>query len=296
MVTSQVQRYVDAGRTLVCTLAVLLLGSTPPVSAQLAPPNEAGVSMGHLHYHVRDVAANERFWVSLGGEASRFGETTVVKFPDVLVFLTEGESSGGTEGSVVNHMAFRVRSLDDVEAAGFEFTRSASGSGVTSIYTPEGERIELFDNSATNLTFTLDEGVDDPRANRHNEPIAVPIIAHHIHLYLPAGAEEDEAQAWYAEMFGGSPGMRWRYTATDLPGINFNFSARDEATVPTRGRMLDHVGFEVVNLEAFCRTLETKGVVFDVPYRTGAQGIGSAFLTDPWGTYIELTEGLRGFY
>jgi len=25
-----------------------------------------------------------------------------------------------------------------------------------------------------------------------------------------------------------------------------------------------------------------------------ASGVGTAFLTDPWGTYIELTEGLSG--
>jgi hypothetical protein len=33
---------------------------------------------------------------------------------------------------------------------------------------------------------------------------------------------------------------------------------------------------------------------FDRPYGTLASGFGLAFLTDPWGTYIELTEGLRG--
>ena len=64
--------------------------------------------MGHLHYYVRDVAANTRFWVALGGEASVLGGSTVVKFPDVLVVLSAGEPSGGTEGSVVNHVAFRV--------------------------------------------------------------------------------------------------------------------------------------------------------------------------------------------
>ena len=278
-------------RRLVWLLVVLVMGLTRPVWAQLSPPNELGVSMGHLHYYVRDVDANTRFWVALGGTATSLDTTTVVKFPDVLVFLSAGESSGGTEGSVVNHMAFRVRSLDTIEAAGFEFERS--GSGVTSVYTPEGERIELFDESATNLMFTLDDGFDDPVAQRHNEGIAVPIIAHHIHLYLPEGTE-DEAQAWYATMFGGTPGTRWRYTATDLPGINFNFSSAPEVTVPTRGRMLDHIGLEVLNLEAFCRGLVTKGVVFDVPYRVGPRGIGTAFLTDPWGTYIELTEGLSG--
>ena len=249
--------------------------------------------MGHVHYHVRDVEANARFWVRLGGERTALGMTTVVRFPDVLVFLSTGLSSGGTEGSVVNHVAFRVRSLDDIESAGFEFERSESSPGVTSVFTPEGERIELFDETATNLTFTLDDGRDDLVARRHNESITAPIVAHHIHLYLPEGAEDD-AQRWYATMFGGAPGTRWRYTATDLPGINFNFSSRPDATAPTRGRMLDHIGLEVVNLETFCQELETRGVQFDVPYRRGSDGIGTAFLTDPWGTYIELTEGLRG--
>ena len=56
---------------------------------------------------------------------------------------------------------------------------------------------------------------------------------------------------------------------------------------------MDHIGFEVRNLEAFCAKLEAAGVKLDVPYRKVASlGIGLAFLTDPWGTYIELTEGL----
>jgi extradiol dioxygenase family protein len=58
--------------------------------------------------------------------------------------------------------------------------------------------------------------------------------------------------------------------------------------------MLDHIGFEVRNLAAFCKKLEANGVKFDIPYAKQSSGIASAFLTDPWGTYIELTEGLSG--
>jgi extradiol dioxygenase family protein len=79
-----------------------------------------------------------------------------------------------------------------------------------------------------------------------------------------------------------------------LPGININISGVDAGQAPTRGRMLDHIGFEVENLEAFCKQLEAKGIEFDRPYGTLPSGFGLAFLTDPWGTYIELTEGLRG--
>jgi hypothetical protein len=50
----------------------------------------------------------------------------------------------------------------------------------------------------------------------------------------------------------------------------------------------------VRNLEAFTKKLEAAGVKFDVPYRTiPSLGLSLAFLTDPWGTYIELTEGLN---
>ena len=280
-------------RTLWVTLALLVGGVARPAWAQLSPPNEAGVAMGHLHYVVSDVEANRQFWVRLGGEATTFGDTVVVKFPDVFVFLDAGQTSGGTEGSIVNHMAFRVQSLDTVAAAGFEF-ESGSFSGVTNVFSPEGERIELFDDTATNLTFTLDDGTADPVAQRHNAPLSVPITSHHLHLYLIEDAVE-EAQRWYATMFGGLPGTRWRYDAVDLPGINFNFSYNPDAGgAPTKGRMLDHIGFEVANLELFCRALEAKGVTFELPYTQSPAGIGTAFLTDPWGTTIELTEGLRG--
>ena len=94
--------------------SLLLAAAVAPATAQIAAPNDAGVAMGHLHYVVRDVEANAAFWVALGGEADRVGDTVVVAFPDVLVMLDEGESSGGTEGSILNHMAFRVQSLATV--------------------------------------------------------------------------------------------------------------------------------------------------------------------------------------
>jgi catechol 2,3-dioxygenase-like lactoylglutathione lyase family enzyme len=111
---------------------------------------------------------------------------------------------------------------------------------------------------------------------------------------VPEG-EIEMARDWYARHFGGVKGQRWRYPAVDLPGINLNFSEAAVPRAPTLGRRLDHIGFEVENLEAFCKDLEAAGVAFDLPYRKlpGPSGVGLAFLTDPWGTFIELTEGLR---
>jgi catechol 2,3-dioxygenase-like lactoylglutathione lyase family enzyme len=267
----------------------MLLFAPTSASAQLASPNKAGVSMGHLSYVVRDVDANKRFWVALGGTPIGQGESVWVSFPDVLIHLTKGESNGGTEGSIVNHVAFRVQSFATVEAAGLKVARLANFPGVGSTNTPEGERIELFENSATNLTFTQDAGYQDALAQRHNRPLEIPIAFHHIHLYLPQG-KVAEAKAWYTKMFGGVPGKRSNYDAVDLPGVNFNFSEAPKPTVPLTGRMLRGIGLEVQDLAAWRRRLEGLGVTFEAGNAAAERG---AAFTDPWGTRIILTEGLR---
>jgi glucose/arabinose dehydrogenase len=276
---------------------------------QLSSANQAGVAMGQLHFRVKDVEANTRFWTALGGVATDVGaaadvgaafrrpetnKTAIVKLADVLVFLTQRESSGVSDGAVVNHVAFRVPSLATVEAAGLKVERLANFPGVAYVRSPEGERVELFEDAAKNLTFVQDAGFKDATAERHNRPVAAAIAMHHFHLYLPDAAAVTAAKDWYVKLFGGVPGKRSNYDAVDLPGININISVAPKPAQPTKGRMLDHIGFEVTNLAVFCKKLESMGVKLDAPYRKNADGIGEASLTDPWGTSIELTEGLRG--
>ena len=263
--------------------------SEPP----LAAPNAHGVAMGHVHFTVRDVESNVKFWTDLGGMASRDGGTAIIRFPDIFVVLTEGIYEGNSQGAVVNHISFRVDDLARIEPVGYGFEYyQGEFPGIATLHTPEGERVELFDDSATNIGFTVDQGAIDAVADRHNQKHTVPITSHHMHFYLP---EEDviKAKEWYATNFGGVAGKRWHYDAVDLPGINLNFSKGDSPMAPTRGRMLDHIGFEVANLESFCKTLAEQGVVCEAPANPPLPGVKSAFLVDPWGTTIELTEGLR---
>jgi catechol 2,3-dioxygenase-like lactoylglutathione lyase family enzyme len=281
----------DFTRTLTLAVAaVLLLGAH--TSAQLAAPNATGVAMGHLHFQVRDVDATRKFWVALGGRTVKVGAVDAVKLPDVLVLLSQGGSSGGSDASVVNHVAFRVRTFAEVEAAGFTVQRLQQFPGVGSITTPDGERIELFENAAKNLTFVPDTPPIDPVADRHNQPLAGPVAFHHIHLYVPAGAVA-EAKSWYARLFGGTPGKRSNYDAVDLPGVNINISAAPKPVTGTAGRALDRIGFEVVDLAAFCRRLEAMKVGFTTPCGKDASGTLGATIVDPWGTVIALTEGFR---
>jgi hypothetical protein len=125
-----------------------------------------------------------------------------------------------------------------------------------------------------------------------DKTMTVPVRHHHVHWNVSPAIVPD-IQAWYVQTFGAIKGMRGNFQAAVIPGANLTFTAAGPAaeSAPTKGRAFDHVGFEVMNLEAFCRKLEGSGVKFDQPYKKTGD-IANAFLTDPWGTRIELTEGL----
>ena len=51
------------------TLWLLFAALAAPVSAQLEPPNEAGVTMGHVHLNVTDPELNRQIWIEHFGAA-----------------------------------------------------------------------------------------------------------------------------------------------------------------------------------------------------------------------------------
>jgi len=258
--------------------------------AQLPPPNSAGVAMGHLHLLVRDVDAQKRFWTEvMGATPVKLGPMDVMRFPDVLVMLRKGEPSGGTKGSVVNHLGFKIKDMKGavvrMKAAGANFvTQTEVGGGRA--------KGDYWYNEPQKALQAFVMGPDEVKIELTEDPsMTAPIAHHHIHFYNGAVAE---TKAWYTKTFGAIPGKRGQFEAADVPGVNLTFSGSDTPTVGTKGRSVDHIGFEVKNLEAFCKNLEANGVKFDTPFRqVPALSIAIAFFTDPWGTYIELTEGLN---
>lgn len=250
-----------------------LLATAAAASAQLAPPNDRGVTMGHLHLNVSDIAAAKHFWVDvMGASPMKLGDIEGVQVPGVIVLFKKATPTGPTIGSAVNHLGFSVQSLplyaSKLTAAGISFDANKNGKQLM-VAGPEGLRIEL---------------TVDPE-------LKVPIAHHHVHFFT---TDVPKMQAWYAKTYGAIPGQRAIFQAADIPGANLSFTPVETAPLPTKGHSLDHVGFEVKHLEAFCKNLEASGVTFDVPYRkVPALGISVAFFTDPWGVYTELTEGLK---
>ena len=64
-----------------------------------------------------------------------------------------------------------------------------------------------------------------------------------------------------------------------------------QPTVGTKGRILDHIGFDVNDLDAFLKKAAAAGVTPVVPAtKNPTSGVSLAFIADPWGTYIELNQ------
>ena len=86
--------------------------------------------------------------------------------------------------------------------------------------------------------------------------------------------------------------MRNNNPIADIPGSQLRFNKTDTPTAPTLGHVLDHIGFDVTDLEAFVKELDAAGIKLDRPLVKQASGSKLTFIHDPWGTSIELTEGL----
>jgi predicted enzyme related to lactoylglutathione lyase len=278
-------------------VAALTIVFTPVsnASAQLLAAKDGPIVYGHHHLNVTDMDAAKKFWVdALGGVLIKVGSENreIIKFPNALMLLRAQKPTGGSKGSTVDHIGFSVNNLrqavDRVKAGGFRMVTSSEAppnikvqddigiveggpvSGIAYAMAPDDTKVELVEMKAQ----------------------AAPIASHHLHFF----GMNKEMQAWYMQTFGASTFASANpaaFISASLPGLTMNFSPSQAPVVGTQGRAIDHVGFEVKNLEAFTKKLEAQGIKLASPYRqVPALGISIAFINDPWGTYIELTEGL----
>jgi catechol 2,3-dioxygenase-like lactoylglutathione lyase family enzyme len=284
----------------------LLSCAVLPASAQLVSHPDAPIRIGHYHLNVTSVEAHKKFWAgTLGGKAMKFGEIDVIEFPDAFIFLHEQKPTGPTRGTAFDHIGFAVPNVPamamKLAGAGYQETTGRepkpvegklgepppAASGTSAVYGrfayflgPDGAKIELVTS---------------------DQKYAPPIVAHHIHFI---NKQYVEMQQWYMKAFNATlrSGQTDFFIGADLPGVGYSLNffrwEGDQSIthVPTSGRVVDHVGFEVKNLEAFSKTLEAKGIKVIRPYQkrdAAMNDIATATIVDPWGVSIELTEGLN---
>jgi catechol 2,3-dioxygenase-like lactoylglutathione lyase family enzyme len=242
--------------------------------AQPVPFNDVGVTMGHWHIASNDVEANKKLFLAMGAKLFTPGGNPLIMFPGVYINLNLGtdKGNGGTQGSVVNHVGFIVNNVQarvaEWKAAGVKVLPGNNNRPDQAfVETPDGVRIEILEDKTQTM----------------------PIRNEHVHLSLTE-AEIPKAQAWYAKTFGGKPGTRNDAPVVDLPGVQIRFAKADTKQAPTRGRVLDHIGFDVKNHQAFVKKLEAEGIKLDEPVRKSPTGSTITYITDPWGTRIEIVE------
>lgn len=266
------------------TAVLCLISSafTASAGAQLGERNELGVRMGHVHLLVPDVEEHKRFWTEmLGGRIVRNGPLELIEFPGIYVMLTQVDDAEPPAGAIVDHFGFFVNDME----AGLERWRSGG--------------LEIEPTQNPNEVYLITPG--RIRVEVYGEPQLAdqPIAATHIHYYahdVPA------IKAWYVSVFGANPS--WRpcvacisnprmHATADIGSVNLTLAPSDTQRLPTRGRGIDHVGFDVEDIDAFVRRLDARGIALEGPVReVPGMSLKFAFLTDPWGTRIELTEGL----
>jgi catechol 2,3-dioxygenase-like lactoylglutathione lyase family enzyme len=271
------------------------MAALPVVPAAQMLNAQAPVRVGHYHLNVSSVDDHKKFWVeTLGGTATKVGSAEAVKFGDVLLILRPQKPTGPTRGTTFDHIGFAVPNVPNftkaVVAKGYQLTvgRELPGqkppdTGPSAVYGafsylvgPDGVKVELVTNK---------------------EPNAPAIVHHHVHFTNPQYVQMGE---WYMKALDATlrPGQTDFFFGADLPGIgymlNFFKWEMNEPLVGTAGRAVDHVGFEVRNLEAFAKTLDAKGIKVTTPYRRdpALNNVGTVTFVDPWGTAVELTEGL----
>ena len=243
-------------------------------AAQPAPFNQAGATMGHWHLASKDVEANKKLFLAMGGKLYNPGGNPLIMFPGLYINLNLGteKGEGGTQGSVVNHVGFIVDNVQQRvaqwKAAGVKVL-PGNNNRVDQAYveTPDGVRIEILEDKTQ----------------------TVPIRNEHIHFFLPE-AEIPKAQAWYVKTFGGKAGNRANGPIVDLPGVQLRFNKADTKQVATRGRVLDHIGFDVKDHAAFVQKIQSEGIKLDEPVRKSPTGSTITYITDPWGTRIEIVQ------
>jgi len=257
--------------------AVTLLALVSPAQAQLAVPNEAGLTYGHVHLNVTDVELHKRLWVEhFGGVVTQKGSLVAVRLPGFLVALSAREPTGPSQGSVMDHFGFKVRNIAEVlaswRAAGLEVQSEFMGAdGYKNAYVvaPDGVRFEV---------------QEDPQ-----RPMKA--AGYHLDFNTP---DYLELMAWYVDIFSGVQASRGSIeTTVNVPGQNLSFATSRMPREPTQGRAIDHIGFEVDNLEAFIERLEARGIEFQLGYTVvDSIELAIAFFVDPSGVRIELTEGM----
>jgi hypothetical protein len=255
---------------------LLLLCVAFPLPAQLPTPNADGVTAGHHIFRAKDVDAANKFWMTLGGEPAALATIKLMKFPGVLLFISAprganpAPSLGGNHGTTVEFISFKVK---DLKASLAKW----KDAGI----------VPMNEYKATTLL-----GPDDVQVRIiEDKNLTTPIASDGLVMNV---ADAAAVSAWYAKWFGAKVSQSGSDTIGEIPGARIVFHVTKDTISPTKGHSLGLLGFEVKDLQEFAKKYQDAGGKLDGQIATAsAANLSVVQLTDPWGTSIEVSQGLK---
>jgi catechol 2,3-dioxygenase-like lactoylglutathione lyase family enzyme len=261
-------------RPLLC--ALLLLSAANFASAQ----TRAMLPFDHIH--LNEPAAEASVW----WEKNIPGARRITEAPDRLMFgavrmmFLGSRSSGGSQGSVIEHLGFSVANLDAkmrelaaINTKVIEPVKDVPGLYKTAlIESPWGTQVQL---------------VQDPEL----------LGLHHVQLRLP---DTEAAYTWLLDKFGGERTKikgqldSVKYAGTGGFTTVYVLLAKGES-VPSQGRAVDHIGWRsIATINDTKAMLEGKQVQLTSQPRPlnlpGGPPINYFYVAGPSGTRIEIVE------
>ena len=286
-------------KRLLTGIGLTILLFVPAVaSAQILVAGEGPVVYGHHHLNTTNMDAQKKFFVdTLGGSVAKIGtgdrQQEIIKFPNVLIFFRPMQApTGGSIGTTVNHIGFSVPDLRPlvakIKANGFKMITADSVAA----------NVKVTDDIAaasptTNLAFALGpedvkvEFVEVQNAEGPDSASSRPFLRADEHR--DAGVVRKDVRRNDAP---GQSGVRFRRgsAARRVPELFAIADAdrRHHRPIDRSHRLRDQKS-RGVHEEA--RSRRASSWIVPTP-RCPQLGIAIAFIKDPWGTNIEMTEGL----
>ena len=234
---------------LVTPMSILLMGTLIPGLSRAAE-----INYHHVHITASSPTEGIKWYMKHMDCSSIPDRSDAADCGGVKIVFIPQPTMGGTQGTGVNHISFSFPNLTtkmaDLEAVGVYGTgvrlqRFADGSTLQAI--PELFKIGfIFDPWGTRIALVEDQEY---------------LGFHHIHL---STVDPEATLTWYQEFLGGQPAS----LRGQLDGLLFNdvwmlASKHTEGTpAPTKGRAIDHIAFEVSDLDLVTEDMREGGVNF----------------------------------
>jgi catechol 2,3-dioxygenase-like lactoylglutathione lyase family enzyme len=258
-----------------CCLAAFLIGAAASARAQTT-------MLPYDHIHVNEPAAEASQWWEKnipGGRRITEAPNRIMYGAVRLMFLG-ARSTGGSDGSVIEHLGFSVPDLDAtmralaaIDTKIIEPVKNTPGLYKTAmIESPWGTRVQL---------------VQDPEL----------LGLHHVQLRSP---DPEAMYKWLLDKFGGErTKLKGQIDAVKYAGVpgftTVYIVAAKGSSVPSQGRAIDHIGWRSMGTIAETKAmLEGKSVELTSQPRPlelpNGPSINFFYVAGPDGARIEIVE------